>query len=252
VNKGIQFMKKTTHQLAILILVACAALPFASFAQDAQSPKGMVNIRALQAASDPVKGKKAQTVVPLTIAIPSVAFSATESSLYRAGYERELLDKACGRILAAKCVIKVVDEDPRTTPLMTLSGGPSGIDAFVWGGEVRMNDKATNAALFDALESMATSDELTKIKRKFMKMDRVWPKPLLVGTDSDTMAQAKSLCAKIHAKCTFVSSKDFKALAKRFDASELQWVAHSQSWLFETKDLEDRLTTAMEDLEKKQ
>ncbi len=231
-------IKKTTNFFLSLIVGSCAALHFASFAQSIHVHK------------DVHKDKKASAVTTVVVAIPSDSFSGTELSLYRAGYERELLKKFCGRVTAVKCIAKVVEEDPRTTPLLNLSGSPAGIDAFIWGSEVRMNEKAMDAALLDALESLAVTGELAQFKRRFMKIDRAWPKPLFVGTDVNTIEQAKSLCVNIRAKCTFISGKDFAGLAKRFDAGELQWVAHNQSWLFESKDLEDRLTTAIEDIEK--
>jgi hypothetical protein len=226
-------------------LLGTLVLGFAlcSHAQAEGPQRPTVNVAGLKAAN------KASSE-PLFIAVPSATHSAGDDSLYRPGYELAVLKKACSMI-KVRCIPKSVDEDPRSSPLMTLTGAPSGVDAILWGSDVRVNPRATDQGLLDAIGSLAETGDLANTKRKFMKLDRAWPQVIAVGVDSDTSDQAKKLCDAIHAKCKFTLSKNFQSLTQKFDAGQLQWVAHSQSWLFQNKDLEDRLTTAMEDLESK-
>ncbi len=158
-----------------------------------------------------------------------------------------LIDRVCRSLPGVKCTPKMLDKDPE--PLRddgSMKATPGGPDVIIWGGIIRTGERAAQVGFFDYLEEAAVSGDVASIKRRFMKLERPWPKPLRVGLDSENESQAIELCATIRAQCQFVKNSSFDILASRFDAKGLDWVIHSQSWLFMSKDLEDRLGTAME------
>lgn len=177
----------------------------------------------------------------LTIQIPSLGMSHRSVHLYKPGFEREVIATACAALGAVTCTFSLTDVDPRgrKNPL-------GAFDLLMWGGDIRFSGRAHDAGLVDSIEVLAVTGRLLAIKQRFMKRDRPWPKPLRVGVDAETSDQAAGLCRKIRATCTFTVVSKFTDLTDRFDKGQLDWVAHSQSWLFQNKDLEDRLTTEMD------
>lgn len=184
-----------------------------------------------------MQGASAAGVTTLTIGVPSAKISAQNDHLYKAGFEREVIKKACAMLQKTRCVVKEVDQAPGKTLA-------SGLDALVWSSDVHFGQRAYEAALTDAFEALASDGVVSDVKTRFMKTDQAWPKPLKVGVDSTNEAQAVKICQQIKANCTFVKGVAFNQLVDKFNAGELQLIIHAQSWMFQSKSLEDRIVVA--------
>lgn len=195
----------------------------------------------------PVQGKSSRGVV-LAVGIPAPSVSQSPNHAYRPGFERALLKAVC--VGGVRCQVRELDVDPRdlTKPVTRASRGvPGGLDVMVWGGDIRLSEVAQNSALTGTMDTFFESGGAAKLKTSFMRLNEPWPKPLIVATNRKGEAQAREICKRIKAACTFQVSNDTQGQFKRFDAGEINLVL-TDNFLFESKDLEDRITTAAKDL----
>lgn len=221
---------------AFALFAATAAL-WACAAQAAQP--GLSNAEPFGGA--PLQGRAAPPV-RLTVGIPSTAASNSGQHAYRAGYERAVLRRTCTR--SSQCQLVELDADPRAPGNAPNDEIPKGLDVLFWGGDVRLSSKAENSSLGANLGELYESGEVRKFRTQYMRWQERWPRPLVVGADPANASRARAVCQSIKAQCTFVIDRDFNALERQFNAGKMNLIV-GMSWVFESKDLEDRITLTM-------
>lgn len=227
---------------ATAAIVAIAAAPLWGCAAFAAQPAQPVLANAEPFGGAPIQGKVAPPV-SLRVGIPSKIVSNSGQHAYRAGYERAVLLRTCVR--PTQCKIVELDADPRAPGNEPSDQIPEGLDVLLWGGDVRLGSKAESASLAANLDEFYESGEVRKFRTQYMRWQERWPRPLVVGADPGNASRARAVCQSIKAQCTFVINKDFDALDRQFKAGKMNLII-GQSWVFESKDLEDRITLTMD------
>lgn len=186
----------------------------------------------------------AQAAGVLNIGVPSAAAAQSPGHPYRAGLERAVLTKACNYIKTVRCVIKELPTFPGPADEAKLKAAK--LDAYLNGTTLIAGSSAAGLGLPDAIQELAETGDLGKLRRQYLDTKRAWGLPVTVGVDKRNEGEVKRLCAAIKAECTLVRNNDAKALAKLFDDKKVDWVVGAHGWLIGDKALEDRINMAQQ------
>lgn len=182
----------------------------------------------------------AKSPVPdLVVAVPMAeAAQSKPDHFYRPGFEAEVARQACA-LIRVRCNVKASSVYPSERDF-----GVPGAHVALYGSGLSAGQSEAATRFAEAVHHLAEDGKLWALKRRYLLASKPWPGRLRVGVEPETHHRAQRLCTALRADCEFVVASQFSELARQFDAGTLQLVVHSQSRLFVSGALEDRLVLA--------